>query len=66
MTITLSEAVKRDRLMDFIAQEEARGIGPASPVELDEALSRLIKGGQSEDQTSRSSSVDGSTGTKTR
>ena len=28
--LTLAEALKTDRLREFIAQEEARGVGPAS------------------------------------
>ena len=64
--ITLADAIKSGRLGDFVAQEEARSVGPALKIELDAALSRLIKAGKSADQTSRSPSSDGSTGTKTR
>jgi hypothetical protein len=64
--IDLASAVKEGRLDDFIAQEEGRGVGPADPRELDEALSRLITAGKSEDRTSRSASSDGSSGTRTR
>lgn len=64
--LSLSEAQVSGRLEEFISQEEARGIGPADKADLDRALSRLIKAGKSEDQTSRSASSDGSTGKKTR
>lgn len=64
--ISLAEATVQGRLSEFIAQEEARGVGPAPKVELDAALSRLIKGEKSEDRTSRSASSDGSTGKRTR
>lgn len=64
--ITLREAMESGRLTEFVAQEEARGVGPADKADLDRALSRLIKAGKSEDQTSRSASSNGSTGKKTR
>lgn len=58
--ITLKKALEDGKLQDFIRQEEARGIGPTSGGEVDAALERLIKPHQSEDQTSRSPSRDGS------
>lgn len=64
--VTLTEALKLDRLADFIAQEEARGVGAADKADLDRALEALIKQPQSEDRTSRSASPDGSTGKRTR
>jgi len=64
--MTLAEAIRLDRLSDFIAQEEARGVGPADKPALEHALARVIKAGKSEDQTSRSASSDGSTGKRTR
>jgi hypothetical protein len=54
--LSLSEAVKTGRLSDFIAQEEARGVGPVSKAKLDRALACLIKPRQSKGRTSRSSS----------
>ena len=65
-TLTLSKALKECRLEEFIQQEEARGVKPVKSSKLDHALSRVIKSGQSEDQTSRSASRDGSTGKQTR
>lgn len=64
--LSLTDATKAGRLQDFIAQEEARGVGPAPKAELDAALSQLIKAGKSEGRTSRYASSDGSTGKKTR
>ena len=64
--MTLTEALATDRLADFIAQEEARGIGPIDRAEFDALTATLIKAPQSEDQTSHCSSGDGSTGKRTR
>ena len=66
MPLSLRKAQKDGRLADFIAQEEARGIGSIERSELDRALAKLIKARQSKDQTSRSPSRDGSTGKRTR
>jgi hypothetical protein len=66
VSISLSEAIKSGRLSDFIAQEEARGVGPINRGEFDALAAALIKAPQSEDQTSRPASPDGSTGKKTR
>ena len=56
--LSLNEAIRSDRLGEFIAQEEARGAGP-----VDHAA---LAAPQSEGQTSRSASDDGSSGKKTR
>jgi hypothetical protein len=64
--LTLSEAVKTGRLQEFIAQEEARGVGPVDRAELDRALAKMVKAPRSEGQTSRSPSRDGSTGKRIR
>ena len=64
--LSLSEALKSNKLPDFILQEEARGIGPAETARLEQALSALIKAPRSEDQTSRSPSNDDLSETKTR
>jgi len=39
--LTLSEAIKNNRIKDFIVQEEARGIGPADREKLDAAIKRF-------------------------
>jgi hypothetical protein len=64
--LTLLEAVKTGRLQDFIAQEEARGVGSIDRAEFDRLLGKAVKAPQSKDQTSRSPSRDGSTGKRTR
>jgi hypothetical protein len=56
--LSLSKAIKSHRLADFIAQEEKRGIGPASKSEVEKAISLLAKQTQSEDQTLHSASDD--------
>jgi len=58
--LSLREALASDRLEDFIAQEEARGVGPADSEEVMEAIEAVARPPQSEDQTSRSPSRDGS------
>jgi hypothetical protein len=61
--LTLTEALKNGQLREFIAQEEARGIGPAERKELDATIKRLATTPlKSKGRTSRSSSGGGSTG----
>jgi hypothetical protein len=68
--VTLTEALRTGRLTEFIAQEQARGIGPADGCRLDamarEAVATPVTHKQLEDQTSRSQRADGSTGKRTR
>lgn len=64
--LSLASALKNGRLKEFIAQEEARGVGPANQADFDAALAAIVKRPQSEDQTSRSPSRAGSTGKRTR
>jgi hypothetical protein len=60
--LTLAKALKTGRLREFVAQEEARGIGPASRKKLDATIKRLATTPlKSANRTSRSSSADGST-----
>ena len=63
---TLKETLSKNRLEEFIAQEEARGVGPVSRADFDALNVALIKAPQSRGRTSRSSSGGGSTGKKTR
>jgi hypothetical protein len=63
--LSLSDAVKEGRLDDFIAQEEARGIGPIYRADFDAALAKVIKAPRSGNRTSRSASRDGSSENKT-
>lgn len=60
MTLSLTKALKQDRLQDFIAQEEARDVGPINEADFNEAASLVIKTPQSDYQTSRSLHRDGS------
>ncbi len=64
--LTLSEAVRNGRLDEFIAQEQARGVGPVDRDAFDALAAALVKAPQSKDRTSRSASGDGSSGKKTR
>ena len=58
--LSLSDALKEGRLDEFIAQEEARGVGPIDRADFDAALAKVVKAPQSKGRTSRSSSGDGS------
>ena len=60
--LTLVEALKADRLDEFVAQAEAEGIGPTNVADFDEAVRRLATQPQSEGRTSRSASRGGSSG----
>lgn len=63
--LTLSKAIKDGKLQDFIAQEEARGVGGVGPInstEFDETAVKLIRTEQSDDQTFGSPRRDGSRG----
>jgi hypothetical protein len=59
--LSLSKAIKEDRLGDFILQQEAAGVGPTNEPDFLSAASKVIKHEQQSDQTSRSASRDGST-----
>jgi len=61
MTLSLARAVREDRLEEFIRQQEAAGYGSAPAAEFESTMDSLIRQPQSEDQTSRSPSGDGST-----
>ena len=63
--LTLAEAMKHGRLSEFIAQEEARGIGPIDRADFDATLAKLVKAPRSKNRTSRSASRDGSNETET-
>lgn len=57
--LSLAEAIDCSRLGEFIAQEEARGVGPISEAEFNDAASKVIRTEQSDDQTSGSPRRDG-------
>lgn len=61
-TMSLQDAIKDGRLEDFIAQEEARGVGPISEAEFDNTASTVIRTPPQYDQTSGSPLRDGSRG----
>ena len=63
--LTLSEAIKTGRLQDFIAQEEARGVGSIDRAEFDRLLGKAVKAPQSKDQTLHSPLPGGSNGKRT-
>jgi hypothetical protein len=61
-TLNLSDALRDGRLPEFIAQEEARGIGPTDSPDLEKAIKILATTPlKSKDRTSRSPSRGGST-----
>jgi hypothetical protein len=60
--LTLKEAIKADRLDEFIRQQEAAGIGPVDERRFYAAARKVIKPAKQSDRTSRSASRDGSTG----
>jgi hypothetical protein len=61
--LTLTKALETGQLRKFIAQEEARGIGPANRKDVEAAIKNLaITPTQSGDRTSRPTSRGGSNG----
>ena len=56
--LSLSAAVRSGRLDAFIAQEEARGVGPINRADFDATLAKLVKAPRSKNRTSRSAPHD--------
>jgi hypothetical protein len=52
--LSLSEAIRSGRVSEFVAQEEARGVGPISEADFDDLAAKVIRTSQSADQTSGS------------
>lgn len=52
--LTLNEALRTDRLEDFISQAEAQGVEAADAEAFDRLLGKVVKAPLPEDQTSRS------------
>ena len=52
--LSLKEALHTHRLEDFIIQEEANGVGPVQEADFDCLVVKVIRSGQSGDQTSGS------------
>ena len=51
--LSFADAIKLGRLADFVAQEEARGVGSIDRAEFDRLLVKAVKASHSEDQTLR-------------
>ena len=62
--ISLADAIKTQRIQEFIEQEGERGIGPIEHADFEALAFKLIKVPQSENQTSHFSSGDDLTGKK--
>ena len=60
--LTLANAIKTGRLREFIEQEEARGVTPASLREFENLAADLIKDTPQKGQTSRSPARGGPSG----
>ena len=58
--LSLTKAIRSNRLQEFIDQQEARGFGPISKAEFDETASTVIKTPPQSDQTSYSHRRGGS------
>lgn len=62
ITLTLAEALRTDRLADFIAQAEAEGVAAADEEAFERLLGHVVKVPQPAGQTSRSPARGGSRG----
>lgn len=60
--LTLNEALRRNRLADFICQAEAEGVAAANEAEFQELVGRLVKAPRPAGRTSRSRARGGSAG----
>lgn len=60
--LSLSAALKFGRTAEFIAEQEARGIGPVDEADFDALAAKVIKTERSGDQTYHSLPADGSPG----
>jgi hypothetical protein len=63
--LPLAKALETNRISEFVAQEEARGIGPIDRSEFDGAVAQVVKGRRSEDRTSHFASGGNSSETGT-
>ena len=63
--LPLAKALETNRISEFVAQEEARGIGPIDRAEFDGTVAKVIKAQRSEDRTSHSASGGNSSETET-
>ncbi len=60
--LTLAEAIRTNRLPDFILQQEVAGVGPVAEADFDALAAKVIRTSRSVDQTSHSLPADGSRG----
>lgn len=60
--LNLTQAIKMGLLPEFIAQEEARGVGPIAEADFDDLAAAVIRTSQSDGQTSGSLPAGGSRG----
>ena len=49
--LSLTKALKKDRINEFIKQEQSRGVGPIRETEFEDTASILIKTPPQSDQT---------------
>jgi hypothetical protein len=64
--LTLAEALRSDRLSEFVAEQEAGGLAAADRQRFERVVRAAVSRGTAEDRTSRSRSGDGSSGSRTR
>jgi hypothetical protein len=57
-TLSLKDALKNNRLKDFISQEEAAGVAAADTDFFDSTIKRIVKLRKPQDQTSGSRAHD--------
>ena len=65
-TLSLKDALKNNRLKEFIAHAEAAGVAAANASLFTSAIKKIVKSPKQQDQTSGSPLRDGSSGKKTR
>jgi hypothetical protein len=66
MRLSLAQAVKENRLPEFISQQESMGVGAINRSEFDSVVEAAVTQPQSQGQTSGSPAHGGSSGKKTR
>lgn len=66
MRLSLAQAVKENRLPEFISQQESLGVGAINRSEFDSVVKEAVTQPQSQDRTSGSPVRGGSSGKKTR
>jgi len=64
--LNLKDAIEQDRLPEFIAEQEARGVKKVSKRKFDKLVKQAVKEHPPQGQTSGSRARGGSSGKKTR